>query len=198
MRFKVGNVWFTASAGSPIMVEFSGQDKANIQNMDESATKYAVFRSIDGLDDMDIVDWMESDDVSPSLILDNDKLNELCHLASQKLPLCVTCEGEGSMADGLDEAACSTACPECNGSGVRYDEALKLAFLTMAAKAHPDHEHYVEFVVTENSFTSRTVQGEVTAKQELEKLVDHLGPRFFLDMGWFPLSLERKDKNNAG
>ena len=35
----------------------------------------------------------------------------------QCVMVCPQCEGEGSYADGLDEAACSTDCARCAGNG---------------------------------------------------------------------------------
>jgi hypothetical protein len=43
MRVKVGNEWFEAKEGQPIMIDLSEADKANIANMAPEATKYAVF-----------------------------------------------------------------------------------------------------------------------------------------------------------
>lgn len=37
--------------------------------------------------------------------------------------ICPQCEGEGSYADGLDEAACSTECTRCGGNGWIVDLA---------------------------------------------------------------------------
>lgn len=36
---------------------------------------------------------------------------------ARAITLCPVCEGEGTPADGLDEAACSTPCPPCFGTG---------------------------------------------------------------------------------
>ena len=48
---------------------------------------------------------------------------------------CPQCEGEGSYADGLDEAACSTDCTRCGGNGWIADaSALMLRPVTLAIK----------------------------------------------------------------
>ena len=36
---------------------------------------------------------------------------------------CPQCEGDGSVADGLDEAACSQPCSRCDSAGVIVDVA---------------------------------------------------------------------------
>lgn len=43
MRVKVGNEWYEAKPGQPIMVELLPGDKENIANMHPDATKYALF-----------------------------------------------------------------------------------------------------------------------------------------------------------
>lgn len=44
-------------------------------------------------------------------------------LAEQAVMVCPQCEGEGSYADGLDEAACTTQCTRCGGNGWIVDLA---------------------------------------------------------------------------
>ena len=43
MRIKAGDKWFECTPDSPIMVELTPADKANIEAMPEQATKYACF-----------------------------------------------------------------------------------------------------------------------------------------------------------
>lgn len=44
------------------------------------------------------------------MIRDNEGLE-------QAVLVCLQCEGEGSYADGVDEAACTTECTRCGGNG---------------------------------------------------------------------------------
>lgn len=43
---------------------------------------------------------------------------ELVELAARGATLCPACEGDGTVADGLDDAAVSMVCPHCLGSAV--------------------------------------------------------------------------------
>ena len=47
MRVKVGDQWFEAGPGRPVMVELTPADRRNIANMAESATRYALFHDAD-------------------------------------------------------------------------------------------------------------------------------------------------------
>lgn len=47
MRVKIGNMWFEATATTPIAVEFTPQDRKNIRAMPKDATRYAVFHDDD-------------------------------------------------------------------------------------------------------------------------------------------------------
>lgn len=55
MRVKVGDTWYEATAGQPIMVELTDADKQNIERMLPEATKYAEF------DDHDIANTTKED-----------------------------------------------------------------------------------------------------------------------------------------
>lgn len=46
MRFKVGDTWYEATEDTPIMVELTMQDKANICAMHPLANRYAVFEKL--------------------------------------------------------------------------------------------------------------------------------------------------------
>jgi len=62
--------------------------------------------------------------------------NETPQPAERCVILCPQCEGEGSYADGLDEAACSTPCTRCGTNGWIVD--LKAApFLATFAALSP-------------------------------------------------------------
>lgn len=50
-------------------------------------------------------------------------MTKLEQLAEKAVMVCPQCEGEGSYADGLDEAACSTECARCGGNGWIVDLA---------------------------------------------------------------------------
>jgi hypothetical protein len=44
MRIKVGNQWFKAEPGCPVMIEFNDQDKSLIRDMDPDTTRLAYFK----------------------------------------------------------------------------------------------------------------------------------------------------------
>lgn len=44
-------------------------------------------------------------------------------ISERAVKVCPQCDGEGSYADGLDEAACSTPCARCDGNGWVVDLA---------------------------------------------------------------------------
>ncbi len=57
MRVRIGNLWFDALPGQPIMVELAPSDKANIANMAPDGTRYAIFN-----DDLSVEErrkWIE-------------------------------------------------------------------------------------------------------------------------------------------
>jgi hypothetical protein len=43
MRVKIGNTWYGAKVGQPVMVELEPQDRINIAGMPPDAHYYAVF-----------------------------------------------------------------------------------------------------------------------------------------------------------
>lgn len=43
--------------------------------------------------------------------------DDLVERVERAVSVCPQCEGEGSYADGLDEAACTTTCTRCDGNG---------------------------------------------------------------------------------
>jgi DnaJ-class molecular chaperone len=49
--------------------------------------------------------------------------------AEQAVMVCPQCEGEGGYPDGIDEAACHTACTRCGGNGWIVNLALCIAAL---------------------------------------------------------------------
>lgn len=57
--------------------------------------------------------------------------DELVEKVARAIAICEVCEGEGHIADGLDEAACSMPCPPCFGTG--YDARAALAVAMPAA-----------------------------------------------------------------
>lgn len=59
MRVKVGNQWFEAAEGQPVMVELTEADKANISNMAPAATKYACFSDADTTTADEKTTWMK-------------------------------------------------------------------------------------------------------------------------------------------
>ena len=58
MKVKIGNTIYDPN-DQPIMVILTKEDKWNISNMDESATKHCAYPS--GSDTKDIEDWMKDD-----------------------------------------------------------------------------------------------------------------------------------------
>jgi hypothetical protein len=60
MKIKVGNKIFN-SENQPIMIILSEEDKYNIRNMDNNATKYCSYPD-DGFDEQDIIEFMKTND----------------------------------------------------------------------------------------------------------------------------------------
>lgn len=72
-----------------------------------------------------------------------DDLIEACQRA---LKICAVCEGEGTVADGLDEDACSIECPRCFGQGWDARAVIPLVLLHSAKVADGfDDFAYVEW-----------------------------------------------------
>ena len=65
MRIKAGDKWFECTPDSPIMVELTPADKANIEAMPEQATKYACFSDPDARTREEKFAWM-NDPPAPS------------------------------------------------------------------------------------------------------------------------------------
>lgn len=61
MRVKVGNTWYEAKPGQPIMVELTKNDKHNIERMLPWATKYALFDDAEEMTRQQMLDWMENE-----------------------------------------------------------------------------------------------------------------------------------------
>lgn len=59
MRVKVGDTWYKAEPGQPIMVELKPGDRQNIANMLPEATKYAVFDDSEPLTREQMLKWVE-------------------------------------------------------------------------------------------------------------------------------------------
>ena len=57
MRVKVGNNWFQAEPGQPIMVELNEKDKKNIAEMGDS-TRYALFDNLTEMTKSEKVEWV--------------------------------------------------------------------------------------------------------------------------------------------
>lgn len=78
MRVKVGDQWFGAEPGKPIMIEVTQQDKDNIQNMVPGATKYAVFTDDDEAfpDNATMFAWMRDGAKSTEELGDLDAEDE--------------------------------------------------------------------------------------------------------------------------
>jgi hypothetical protein len=66
MRIKIGNRWHVVTPGTPIMVEFEGNDHKNIMNMAPGATKYAVFPERADTTEDDARAWMNDKFMWPS------------------------------------------------------------------------------------------------------------------------------------
>ena len=47
MRIKVGDTWYVAEPGQPIMVQLSEQDRDNIERMPYGTDRYACFHDDD-------------------------------------------------------------------------------------------------------------------------------------------------------
>lgn len=58
MRVKVGDKWFAAEPGRPIMVELKNGDKENIVNMHPDAACYALFDDADKTTAEEKLAWM--------------------------------------------------------------------------------------------------------------------------------------------
>ena len=59
MRVKVGDQWFEAGPGCPVMVELTPADRRNIANMADTATRYALFHDADAAVSPDAkYEWM--------------------------------------------------------------------------------------------------------------------------------------------
>lgn len=65
--------------------------------------------------------------------MQNEPPAELVEIACRAISLCSVCEGEGTVCDGLDDAACSMPCPPCFGTG--YDTRAVLAAVTPQIEA---------------------------------------------------------------
>lgn len=59
MRFKVGDTWYEALPGQPIMLEMTPKDRENIANMAPEATRYALFDPHDERTVEEMFVWME-------------------------------------------------------------------------------------------------------------------------------------------
>lgn len=58
MRVRIGNQWHEVNDETPIMVELTEQDKANITNMPDDARRYAVFTDNCPLTTAEKVEWV--------------------------------------------------------------------------------------------------------------------------------------------
>ena len=56
--------------------------------------------------------------------------------------VCPQCEGEGSYADGLDEAACTTDCTRCRTNGWIIDLRALEAAGCQIVQGEPEYWHY--------------------------------------------------------
>lgn len=59
MRVKIGDTWYEAGTGQPIVVELTKQDRRNIDNMHPEYTKYCVYDTDEYSEDA-IKTWMEA------------------------------------------------------------------------------------------------------------------------------------------
>lgn len=55
--------------------------------------------------------------LAQAVALEREPDEAMVERVAKAITLCPVCEGEGTVADGLDEAACSTPCPPCFGTG---------------------------------------------------------------------------------
>jgi hypothetical protein len=58
MRVKVGDTWYAAEPGQPIMVELTAQDRVNIAAMPADNELYAIFDEADGQPKDAMTRWM--------------------------------------------------------------------------------------------------------------------------------------------
>lgn len=194
MRVKVGGTWYRPGVGQPVMVEFNGQDKINIQNMDVGATKYAVFANAEDLTDESMFAWMEDGgECDKSVVVSAKQLDEILKRSSNALDICRTCEGDGTVADGLDEAAVSTWCPACDGLGCNVRECFAEEIHKTALEKFPEGGTNIYYTIVGDVISSYVTK-EPSHEEDLRKLVDMLGPRYFLEAGWFPESINNGDE----
>ena len=66
MRIKAGDKWFACTPDSPLMVDLTPADKANIAAMPEQATKYACFAYPDARTREERFAWMDEPPVPSS------------------------------------------------------------------------------------------------------------------------------------
>jgi hypothetical protein len=59
MRVKIGDQWFQAEPGQPVMIELEPKDRTNILNMTEGATRYAIFDHFDDMTEDERQLWMD-------------------------------------------------------------------------------------------------------------------------------------------
>ena len=59
MKIKVGNKWFIAEPGTPLMVQLSAKDKENIKNMLPECDRYASMEKDDYPDVEAMYAWMD-------------------------------------------------------------------------------------------------------------------------------------------